>query len=271
MQNFFEEEWRSVGIFKGVDYTGCYEVSNYGNIKSLDRGGFKGCMLKPYKRGGYLGVTLYKDGIRHRGTIHQIEMNAFSPNPNPKVYTQINHKDENRFNNRLDNLEWCTARENNIWGTRIKRRKETMEGKFIPIMQLSLNGEIINVYNSKNDMDIQNIGSHYIISRINSGRNVSKNYFWIRLDTYNSLSHTELINLINVKCEELKERADNGNGKRPVVQLTVDNNFIKQYESAAEAAKEMNCTRVNIWSCVSNKTKTSCGYKWMYLDEYQNN
>ena len=49
MQNFFEEEWRSVGIFKGVDYTGYYEVSNYGNMRSLNKGTLKEKALKPYK------------------------------------------------------------------------------------------------------------------------------------------------------------------------------------------------------------------------------
>lgn len=271
MQNFFEEEWRSVGIFKGVDYTGYYEVSNYGNMKSLNKGNLKEKALKPYKMGKYLGVTLYKDRIRHRVKVHQVEMNAFCPNPDPKTYTQINHKDENKFNNNLNNLEWCTAQENNIWGTKIKRRKETMEKKFIPIVQLSLDGEIINVYNSKADMDGKNISSHYIISRINSGRNVSKNYFWIRLDVYNNLSYTELIKMINMKYKELRNRVDNGSGKRPVVQLTMNDNFVKQYESITEAAKEMNCSKVRIWNCVSNKTRTSCGYKWTYLDNYQNN
>jgi hypothetical protein len=62
-------------------------------------------------RGGYLFVSIAKDNSRKAPTVHQLVANAFIPNPDN--YTCINHKDGNKLNNSVDNLEWCTPAENN--------------------------------------------------------------------------------------------------------------------------------------------------------------
>ena len=70
----------------------------------------KAVWLKPKKNQPYQRVTLYKDGKYNIKSIHRLLAIHFIPNPENKEF--VNHKDGNRYNNDLENLEWCTAREN---------------------------------------------------------------------------------------------------------------------------------------------------------------
>ena len=105
-----------------VGYEGLYEVSNTGLVRSLNN--LKGRMLKLTKRkDGYLGVCLYKHCKQETKTVHRLVAETFIPNPNNlKV---INHKDENRSNNNVENLEWCTYSYNTTYSMDIhpERRK----------------------------------------------------------------------------------------------------------------------------------------------------
>ena len=96
------EVWKSV-----AGYEGRYEVSSHGRVKSCKR----------FREG---------DGDRRANhSVHQLVARAFIPNPNG--YDQINHKDENKENNHVSNLEWCTQAYNNAYGTRMARVKKTKE------------------------------------------------------------------------------------------------------------------------------------------------
>ena len=114
------EVWRDV---KG--YEGQYQVSNKGNIQSVERKNSRGrkCggrILKPgYDKNGYLLVSLYKNGKVKTKKIHRLVLETFIPNPNG--FSQVNHKDENPSNNKLSNLEWCDAWYNSNYGTRNER------------------------------------------------------------------------------------------------------------------------------------------------------
>jgi hypothetical protein len=109
------EIWKDV-----VGYDGLYQVSNFGNIKSLDRKRwsgrnnsyslFKGKELSKSKRRGYLRVSLTKSKIEKTFSIHRLVAIAFIPNPENKP--QVNHKDGDKLNNNEWNLEWNTASEN---------------------------------------------------------------------------------------------------------------------------------------------------------------
>ena len=107
------EIWRDV-----VGFEGLYKVSNLGNVKSLNynRTG-KEKLMKPQTDGhGYLQVMLYKDGKYKIKKIHRLVAEAFIPNPDNLPC--VNHKDENKTNNKEFNLEFCTYEYNNNYGTR---------------------------------------------------------------------------------------------------------------------------------------------------------
>ena len=103
-----------IEIWKPIkNYEGKYEISNFGRVKSLQRWSKtkfynREKMLTPYinKRNGYAYIYLTKDNKGKNVRIHRLVAEHFIDNPNN--YQDINHKDCNRANNRVDNLEWCT-------------------------------------------------------------------------------------------------------------------------------------------------------------------
>lgn len=110
------EQWRPV---KG--YEGLYEVSNFGRVKSLGNNkSRKEKILKPEKhRNGYFRVDLYKDGKVKHFYVHRLVAEAFIPNP--YGFEQINHKNEDKTNNAVSNIEWCSAKYNINYGSHNKR------------------------------------------------------------------------------------------------------------------------------------------------------
>ena len=118
------EEWRPV-----VGYEGLYEVSSYGRVRGVDRYDNRNCfrkgkVLSPFKdRYGYLSVVLSCNGKCKTTNVHRLVAKAFLPNPDN--LPQVNHKDEVKLNNCVDNLEWCSAKYNNTYGTRQDKVRES--------------------------------------------------------------------------------------------------------------------------------------------------
>lgn len=114
-------------IWKDIkDYEGLYQISNLGRIKSLPK--IKGRALTSEKilspvigNRGYKMIFLYKNGNKKRYSLHRLIAIAFIENKNNKPY--INHKDGNKLNNSIENLEWCTCRENTMHALNIGLRK----------------------------------------------------------------------------------------------------------------------------------------------------
>lgn len=125
------EEWRDVVGFKND-----YEVSNLGRVRNAKTG----YILKPQKNTwGYAHVEMrYKTY-----TVHRMVANAFLPEI--EGCTQINHKDEDKFNNVLSNLERCTPEYNMNYGTGNKRRAEKRSKA---VMQIDTNGRVIREFTS---------------------------------------------------------------------------------------------------------------------------
>ena len=109
------EEWKNV-----IGYEGLYEVSNKGNVRNVRRN----TLLKLSKTNyGYIQVHLYKNGIRTGLRVHRLVAQAFIPNPDN--LPEVNHLDEDKTNNRVDNLEWCTAKYNVNYGHRTENAINT--------------------------------------------------------------------------------------------------------------------------------------------------
>lgn len=145
-------EWRSV---KGYD--GRYLVSNTGLIYSK----MSNKVLKPNKMSnGYLSVELFKDGKSKRLLIHRIVAEAFIDNP--ESLPIVNHKDEDRTNNSVDNLEWCTQKYNANYGNALEKKKRNRtvsdavknslllgsKSRQISVLQFTKSGEFLKRFNS---------------------------------------------------------------------------------------------------------------------------
>lgn len=125
-------------IWKDIQgYEGSYQVSNLGRVKSVERITREGnhrsekqMKLQKTKR-GYLTVILTKEGNQKLHYVHRLVGIAFIPNPTGKE--QINHINEQKEDNRVENLEWSTAKENMNWGTAIDRRSKKLRKPVICI------------------------------------------------------------------------------------------------------------------------------------------
>ena len=115
-----KEEWKTV-VVDGEIYEN-YEVSNMGNVRSLNynkTGEVQ--VLKPFVASGYLQVSLWKGGKQKMFLVHRLVAYAFIPNDNPTEKTEVNHISEVKTENRADNLEWTTPKQNANHGTRNER------------------------------------------------------------------------------------------------------------------------------------------------------
>jgi len=122
-------------IWKDIkDYEGLYQVSNLGNVKSLRTNN----LLKP-SNGEYKQVTLCNKGKRKTIAIHRLVAETFIDNPFNKK--QVNHKDENKHNNCVNNLEFCTHKENMNYGTK-QERESRIKTKY-NVLQYDLEGNFI--------------------------------------------------------------------------------------------------------------------------------
>ena len=135
------EEWREI---KG--YEGLYQVSNFGRLKSLLRKDPSGVLRKESIKNsvkmpdGYKSVSLCKSGKKK---MFRVVAQAFIPNQENKP--QVNHKDEDKTNNRVSNLEWVTRSENMLWNglsKKIARKNRMSSPNKLPIESIDENGNV---------------------------------------------------------------------------------------------------------------------------------
>lgn len=157
------ERWTDI---KG--YEGLYLISDLGNVKSLGNNKTrKEKTLRLIILNGYLIVCLSKNGERKNYYVHRLVAEAFLPNPNN--LPEVNHKDENKKNNNVENLEWCD-RQYNIDYSNAKQ-----------VGQYDLNGNLINVWKSTHEIERQTGFHQSNISACCRGERYYKtayNYCW---------------------------------------------------------------------------------------------
>lgn len=164
MKNIDIEVWKDI---KG--YEGQYQVSNLGNVRSLNynhTGQIRLLKQVPTKT-GYLRVNLGSNKINR--SVHRLVAEAFLPNPNNLPC--INHKDCNPQNNIVDNIEWCTVTYNYFFADRVKK---VAKANSKSVKQMDLNGNIIKIWPSlaeagRNGFSVGNIWSCCIGKRKTTG------------------------------------------------------------------------------------------------------
>ena len=173
------EEWRDV-----EGYEGTYQVSNEGNGRSLDRivqmKNRWGTLTEVTKKGkilkknlypnGYEFFSFYKNGELKQLLVHRVVAKAFIPNPNN--YPEVNHKDECKTNNTVDNLEWCTHQYNNVYNEKHIKIGRQLHNRIdmSKIVYQYKNGILTNTYPSVSEAARQNnIAVSNIIQCCNGG------------------------------------------------------------------------------------------------------
>ena len=148
------EEWRDIAVSNGN-----YQISNLGRVKSVERKTSDNVRMVHERilktrinKRGYEYVNIQCNGKRKAIKIHREVAKAFISNP--FNYPEVNHKDEVKTNNCVDNLEWCDRIYNANYGTAIKRGAETrMKNHTKLIAQYSINGEFIRQWKSPIDVE----------------------------------------------------------------------------------------------------------------------
>lgn len=195
-----EEQWKPI---KGC---GRYLISNYGRIKSL----VSNKLLKIRDNGKYQQVKIFNDERKAvHPLVHRLVCAHFLENPNNLPC--VNHKDENRYNNFVENLEWCSHKDNCNYGTRNERMaKSKVNGKTSKaVLQYDMNGNFIKEW--KSSLDAQETGvCRSAIQKCAYGIHLTSNGFmWLyKTDDIESRLN-ERIAFINKERGELEEEIEN--------------------------------------------------------------
>lgn len=175
-------------IWKDIrGYEGRYQVSNLGNVKSLNYnnlGHERNLKLKKNPC-GYFIVHLYGETKDEYKTVHRLVAECFLKNENN--FPQINHKDENKLNNNFDNLEWCDNRYNTIYSIKKHPERYKGNGKYKrkcngrlglrksykqtrKVLQKDINGKIIGEYENPREVSIQKGYNQWSITQCCNGK-----------------------------------------------------------------------------------------------------
>ena len=169
------EIWKPV-----VGYEGKYEVSNTGKVRSLNyhRSGLAKELAQKIDKYGYCVVTLCSNGQHKSLTVHRLVAIAFIDNPNH--FPQINHKNERKDDNCVENLEWCTQLYNANYGTRnIRAMDNRHTGKFRKKVVQLKEGKVVNEYVSLAEASRQTGIYYKMISRVACGERArTHGYEW---------------------------------------------------------------------------------------------
>lgn len=129
-------------MIKTIEKYPNYAVDRYGNVFNTKFGR----QLKPNnEKSGYLSVFLFQNGKGKRIKVHRLVAEAFIPNP--LNLPCVNHKDENKSNNDVNNLEWCDQRYNNHYGNN-KPTIHAQNARKKSVCQYTVEGDLVAVYES---------------------------------------------------------------------------------------------------------------------------
>lgn len=164
------EEWRPI-----QEYEGLYEVSDWGRVKSAKK------ILKPHQnKKGYFLVGLYKNAKMTMKRIHRLVAENFIPNP--QNLPQVNHKDEDKANNCVENLEWCSNEYNSNYGTRLYRiHKSNLNNPKLSktVYQYTLDGKLVAIWVSASEAARQlGYSQSCITDCCNNKRKTHKGFKW---------------------------------------------------------------------------------------------
>lgn len=226
-----DEIWKDV-----VGWEGHYKVSSYGRVMSFHK---KKSHLLSNCVGthGYCVVLLHDGkGQRKNERVHRLVAQAFISNPNN--YPYINHKDEDKTNNRVENLEWCTAKYNTNYGT-CKERIGLTNG--VSVLKYDLDGNLVYEYRTMSEVEREEGIDHANICMCCKGKiSHCNNFIWI----YKGYEHT-----IQDRIKQVKNSITR---PKKIEMYDIDGNYIRTYDSILQASK----TSGDSYMIISRQLKT---------------
>ena len=161
-------------IWKDIEgYEGYYQVSNLGRVKSLYG---NGKILSQSIEKNYYKVRLCKNGVTKCFSVHRLVAFAFIENTNKENFTMVNHKDENKLNNYVENLEWCDCKYNLNYGTSKEKISKSLSKK---VYQYDLNKNFIKEWKSAREIKKElNYDNSHIAKCCNNKIDKAYGFIW---------------------------------------------------------------------------------------------
>ena len=249
-----EEEWKDIGEIKGIDWNGYFQVSNYGQIRGVERyitrtsrsgnkynALYKSKILTLSKdKDGYNIVTLNKEGISKTIRVARVEAIVFNLQiPEhlkdiPIEQLEVDHIDTNNSNDILSNLRWADSKGNSNNPLTKQHMSEANKGK-----------------------TPWNKGKHHSEEtkrKIGEAHKGEKNYFYGK---HLSEEHKK-------KLSESHKGIFNTKRSKSILQYDLEGNFINEWPSTMEIERQLGCCNSHISACCKGKRKSAYGYKWRY-------
>lgn len=248
LEDLPNEEWRFIPNTDNL-----YMISNLGRVKSVDS-------VRPFKKGfktykgrirrqfpnwqGYLACFVTNRKMERISVrVHKVVCDVFIPNPNN--YPCVNHKDEDKQNNRVDNLEHCTYAYNLSYGSRAGMKDR-------PVLQYDLNGDYIKDFPSvKIAAQTVDVEPRCISNAIHGWTKSAGGYIW----RFKKDGAPKEIN------------AHTDNNKRKILCYTLDGNFVKEYDSLISAERELGIHYQSISDCCRGRVKKVKDFIFKYKEE----
>lgn len=239
-------------LWKTIDgFDGRFKVSTRGKIIDTKTGFEK----QQYIKHGYAVVCLDNKNYR----VHRLVAKAFLINPDN--YDEVNHIDEDKLNNDVNNLEWCSHRQNMNYGTRTERAAKSNGTK---VVCLDLNGNFVKEYPSIVSTEEDGFNSISVTQCVNDKAKTTGNCIWMKKSEYDLIKDKS-------KIKNLAKKKKRGHKTNPVYQISKDGIVIREYETVTQAAEcGIGCRETILKVVNHNKSyKTAGGFIWLKEKEYQ--
>lgn len=269
------EEWLSLEDLEGEMWANLsypnYAISNYGRLKRLAHNYVpkvksqhvypkfipsKMCKIYMTKR-GYLTFRVMYEGKMVSIYVHREVAKAFVPNPNNYMF--VNHKNENKSDNRFCNLEWCTAKYNSNYGTcqirRASKLKDVMASRNAGINCYTLQGDLVKHYDTIGEITDDGYNLKTIYRCCQHLQETTYGYVWrYDNDSFSAPKYND---------------SKGGTLRHKVLQFTLDNQFIRSYDNLKEAALSLGNLnkRSGIVGNIYGKKKQAYGFIWKYAKD----
>ena len=245
-----------------------YLVSNYGRIKSIKRiyepkeetryfhkRTYPERIVKLHKhRCGYLVFRFSREGKLYQGYIHKLVAIAFVSNPHKKPF--VNHRNEDKSDNRAENLEWCSASYNSNYGTCQQRRsisvRQMRRNRVVSIDQYTLNGEFVRHFSTIGELDDSGFCLKTVMRVCKRTQETAAGFVW-------RFAGDPFAKPTMIDCK-------GGTIRKKVIQLSLDGKVLRIHDTLLDAALWLGNKnkRNGICQCCYGKKRQSYGYIWKY-------
>lgn len=255
-----EEVWKTCPEYPFI------QANQFGEIRTKDRvverkdgrkQFVKGRVLKQYlnKRNGYLYVGVSFRGKKLTLRAHRIIASCFLPNP--ENLPEVNHKDCNRVNNNVDNLEWCTPQYNMAYKEKYGiSSKEANKALQKPLFAVNLKTFEVLRFESQREAARQLGVSYQNINKVLKGRRRTAGGYWFTEDESE---------ITKEKIQEIKDGMVSHDG---VIAINLKTFETSSFKSQHEAARQLGFSMMSINNVLKGRQKKACGYWFCYADEH---